>query len=87
MLDSFDPATNLVPFNTNGLMISRKSLPAKPKLKAQIGRSHDYSDLKLTNIEFVAFAKARSAFLFEHQLMLLDALKVAIHATKFCRTG
>lgn len=87
MLTCFHTATNFVPFHTNGLMISRKSLAAKPKLKSQIGRRYNDSDFKLTNIEFVPSAKARPAFLSEHQLALLDALKVAIYTTKFCRTG
>lgn len=87
LLLSFNTSAHLVPFDINRVMVSWKFLPPKPKFEPQISWSQDHSDFEHTNVEFIAFRHTCPALLLEDQLMLLDAIKVAVYATKPCHTG
>lgn len=74
---------SLIPLDTDRLMIPRKPVTSKPQLKSQIGRGHDNSNFKLTNIKLVSFREASSSFLFEHQFVLLNSFQIALNTAQF----
>lgn len=68
-------------------MVPRELLSVKPELKSQIcGRNND-TEIKPADVKFVPFAEPYASFLFEQELVLFNALQVALYYAQFGHTG
>ena len=67
-------------------MIPGEFLTTEPQFEPEIGGGDNDADLKRADIVLISSRKTNASFLFEDQLMLLNALEVAIHGAQVSDT-